>query len=419
MKRTYFHRILTEKIFLFLFRQQIFTSSLQSSCLIILIPILIWLDHDEVNCQTKLPPGYYAFETGSRKHGSPPRVLPPPYHPSDTVCPGESFLSSSSRVTRFLNHDFCTFFLFSFLSQGVSANGFMYSPRDTLCGDLNKAYVPRNPLGQAIHNQPYPLWVTGRTSRQIKWFSRLNRSGNLFWLTKFSSCLCITVNWSKTRHCTSWQNHFLSSRMTLTPYPKWSSCRNPNINGIHRLVNQVIHSPHLITITHMWKRGRLGNRRQAVEQQQQEHPSGNGDQERLNCLATIGTWRKLDKKRANRRTDCKSCDQHSFTVFSVFISNLNYLYIYVCLSLFLSVSHSLLPHLIASEKKLLLLPSLEIPLFDPCLMFHGLIDMRELHFLFLVLLHHPLPSSPFFSLIECVNLSTHWTETGFWVRRHK
>lgn len=38
---------------------------------------------------TSLPPGYYAFETGGRRHGTPPRVRPPPYIPTDVPCPGE------------------------------------------------------------------------------------------------------------------------------------------------------------------------------------------------------------------------------------------------------------------------------------------------------------------------------------------
>lgn len=52
--------------------------------------------------QTPLPPGYYAFETASRRHGVPPRVRPPPYLPTDVPCPGgyscSTFLSFMSLI---------------------------------------------------------------------------------------------------------------------------------------------------------------------------------------------------------------------------------------------------------------------------------------------------------------------------------
>lgn len=31
------------------------------------------------------------------------------------------------------------------------------SPSDTLCGDLNLGFIPRNPMDQDFNNEPYPL----------------------------------------------------------------------------------------------------------------------------------------------------------------------------------------------------------------------------------------------------------------------
>ena len=31
------------------------------------------------------------------------------------------------------------------------------SPKDTLCGDLNKGVIPLNPMGQRAVDDPYPL----------------------------------------------------------------------------------------------------------------------------------------------------------------------------------------------------------------------------------------------------------------------
>lgn len=53
--------------------------------------------------QTPLPPGYYAFETASRRHGVPPRVRPPPYLPTNVPCSGKVIPSALiiPRLTNF------------------------------------------------------------------------------------------------------------------------------------------------------------------------------------------------------------------------------------------------------------------------------------------------------------------------------
>ncbi|RWS09747.1 hypothetical protein B4U79_08883 [Dinothrombium tinctorium] len=75
-----------------------------------------------------IPPGYYAFEKAMKINGVPPRVRKPPYVPADIPCPGA-------------------------VKTG------QFSPRDTLCGDLNRGFVPLNPMKQAVAGQPYPFEI--------------------------------------------------------------------------------------------------------------------------------------------------------------------------------------------------------------------------------------------------------------------
>lgn len=71
--------------------------------------------------------GYYAFEKAVRPHQDrPPRVRKPPYHRANVHCPERAVYGR-------------------------------FSPRDTLCGDLNKGFIPRNPMGQRPVGDPYPL----------------------------------------------------------------------------------------------------------------------------------------------------------------------------------------------------------------------------------------------------------------------
>ncbi|RZF40590.1 hypothetical protein LSTR_LSTR007473 [Laodelphax striatellus] len=71
------------------------------------------------------PEGYYAFVQSSKIE--PPSVRPPPYFRSNRLCPG---------VGR---------------SQVKTLNN--------LCGDLNKGYIPMNPMRQNVYDAPYPFDV--------------------------------------------------------------------------------------------------------------------------------------------------------------------------------------------------------------------------------------------------------------------
>ena len=72
--------------------------------------------------------GYYAFEEAPSRYMRPPQVRKPPYMRSNVPCPhGE--VPYSKRP----------------------------SPKHTLCGDLNKGFIPMNPMGQDFSGEPYPL----------------------------------------------------------------------------------------------------------------------------------------------------------------------------------------------------------------------------------------------------------------------
>lgn len=69
-------------------------------------------------------PGHYAFEVAPNME--PPSVRKPPYTQSAQLCRGSDLFAG-------------------------------FSPRDTLCGDLNSGRVPLNPLGQFVNEQSYPF----------------------------------------------------------------------------------------------------------------------------------------------------------------------------------------------------------------------------------------------------------------------
>ncbi|XP_072946271.1 uncharacterized protein spz6 [Epargyreus clarus] len=68
------------------------------------------------------PEGYYAFVESP--NATPPRVRPPPYRQVATECAGAG-------------------------RAAVSANN--------LCGDLNRGFIPRSPLGRNPNGEPYPF----------------------------------------------------------------------------------------------------------------------------------------------------------------------------------------------------------------------------------------------------------------------
>lgn len=57
----------------------------------------------------------------------------------------------------FAVHNLICFSLIFFHLSGAIKSDYRLSPKDTLCGDLNKGYVPLNPMLQTITGQPYPL----------------------------------------------------------------------------------------------------------------------------------------------------------------------------------------------------------------------------------------------------------------------
>ncbi|GFG40191.1 hypothetical protein Cfor_09779 [Coptotermes formosanus] len=70
------------------------------------------------------PEGYYAFVESP--NAEPPRVRRPPYQHSDKDCPG---------------------------THGYNLQNSLYN----LCGDLNKGFIPQNPMGQKVLGAVYPL----------------------------------------------------------------------------------------------------------------------------------------------------------------------------------------------------------------------------------------------------------------------
>lgn len=70
------------------------------------------------------PEGYYAFVESPL--AEPPRVRPPPYSLAPVDCREEDDRQP-------------------------------YVSPHNLCGDLNKGFIPRNPMGQNVLGAPYPL----------------------------------------------------------------------------------------------------------------------------------------------------------------------------------------------------------------------------------------------------------------------
>ncbi|XP_013168851.1 PREDICTED: uncharacterized protein LOC106118682 [Papilio xuthus] len=80
------------------------------------------------------PEGYYAFVESP--NATPPRVRPPPYRQSSAECGGRAGGVGGA---------------------GGAGGGRAHVTALNLCGDLNRGLVPRNPLGQLPHGQPYPF----------------------------------------------------------------------------------------------------------------------------------------------------------------------------------------------------------------------------------------------------------------------
>ncbi|KAH9376775.1 hypothetical protein HPB48_017883 [Haemaphysalis longicornis] len=103
------------------------------------------------------PRGYYAFQKARRPHDRPPRVRKPPYHRANVHCPERVVYGR-------------------------------FSPRDTLCGDLNKGFIPLNPMGQRPVGEPYPFEVIKK--KTLEFLSRtlplLRKDPNLPKVARFA-----------------------------------------------------------------------------------------------------------------------------------------------------------------------------------------------------------------------------------------
>lgn len=75
--------------------------------------------------ENSLPKGYYNFPKAP-PNVRPPRIRKPPYLPIAIDCAGMMDMNP-------------------------------LNSKHTLCGDINRGYIPRNPMGQMLDGQPYPL----------------------------------------------------------------------------------------------------------------------------------------------------------------------------------------------------------------------------------------------------------------------
>jgi len=81
---------------------------------------------DIVKCsQVQYPQGYYPFEESPAR--IPPKVRKPPYLQTQVKCPGAGGQNAEEQTL------------------------------DNLCGDLNKGYLPTNPIGQSVLGVSYPF----------------------------------------------------------------------------------------------------------------------------------------------------------------------------------------------------------------------------------------------------------------------
>ncbi|XP_057373930.1 uncharacterized protein LOC130694846 isoform X2 [Daphnia carinata] len=77
---------------------------------------------------SEYPDGYFPFEESPTR--TPPKVRRPPYAQADVDCPG--------------------------IDSPAAGDGGVQS-LDNLCGDLNKGYIPKSPLGRNVNGHSYPF----------------------------------------------------------------------------------------------------------------------------------------------------------------------------------------------------------------------------------------------------------------------
>nr|CAG4643221.1 EOG090X06KU [Ilyocryptus agilis] len=75
------------------------------------------------------PDGYFPFEESPSR--TPPKVRRPPYAQADVDCPG--------------------------VETTAAGGGQQVQTLDNLCGDLNKGYIPKSPLGRNVNGHSYPF----------------------------------------------------------------------------------------------------------------------------------------------------------------------------------------------------------------------------------------------------------------------
>nr|CAG4636188.1 EOG090X06KU [Eubosmina coregoni] len=88
-----------------------------------------------------LPDGYFPFEESPSR--TPPKVRRPPYAQTDVDCPG--------------------------LAEPVVPGTNSVQSLDNLCGDLNKGYIPKSPMGRNVQGQSYPFELI--RNRTLDFFS--------------------------------------------------------------------------------------------------------------------------------------------------------------------------------------------------------------------------------------------------------
>ena len=103
-------------------------------------------------------PGHYEFEVAPKME--PPSARRPPFKQTNQLCPGsgESLTEEAEDVFKPQLHETLTSLARSFSTGNPSPDPFGgFSPKHTLCGDLNRGKVPINPLGQFVTEQSYPF----------------------------------------------------------------------------------------------------------------------------------------------------------------------------------------------------------------------------------------------------------------------
>nr|CAH0108817.1 unnamed protein product [Daphnia galeata] len=106
---------------------QLFTSS----CRIVIMLLLLGQacrGEQRQGEPSQYPDGYFPFEESPTR--TPPKVRRPPYAQADVDCPGMD-------------------------SPAVGDGG--VQSLDNLCGDLNKGYIPKSPLGRNVNGHSYPF----------------------------------------------------------------------------------------------------------------------------------------------------------------------------------------------------------------------------------------------------------------------